>query len=289
MKLGNVPLTKPGEELNQNYLFYGWSGTGKTVLASTFPKPVLFIDVNDRGSNSIVGTEGCYVANVTTLEELYSVIESLEEDCRFKTVVVDTISQVQDLVLNDVLATEGETSQRVWGKVGGDTKDLLSRIRDLNAITVFLAQIRESKQAGAIVEASPSLNGPQVLPSISKAVCSWAYLIGVTRIRESTKNPDQLVHTLLIGPDLDYITKYRVPKERKVPRELGNVTYGSLQKVLNAPDVPKSPKPADKAGVKETPDSRKAAKASAQPEAEVTPEEPEVIDDQQDSSDIELG
>lgn len=241
MKLGSVPITRPGEAINQNYLIYGHPGTGKTVLASTFPKPLLIIDVNDRGSNSVIGTKGVYVANVSTLEELYSVVESLEDSIgKFKTVVIDTISQVQDLILSDVLATEGETSQRVWGKVGGDTKDLLGRIRELPLITVFLAQIRESKQAGAIVEASSSLNGPQVLPSISKAVTSWAYLMGCTRIRESTKNPDKLIHTLLIGADLDYVTKTRVPTGRKVPREIPNATYMLLCKYLEVQDEPES-------------------------------------------------
>lgn len=269
MKLGSITLTRPGEEINQNYLFYGHPGTGKTVLASTFPKPLLIIDVNDRGSNSVVGTKGVFVANVTNLEELYSVVESLEESHgKFKTVVVDTISQVQDLILSNILADEGETSQRVWGKVGGDTKELLGRIRELPLITVFLAQIRESKQAGAIVEASSSLNGPQVLPSISKAVTSWAYLMGCTRIRESTKNPDKLVHTLLIGADLDYVTKYRVPAGRKVPRELPNATYTLLCKYLDEPAEESKPE-AEKPQVPITEVVDEPAEVSGKPNKEI--------------------
>jgi AAA domain len=233
MRVGTVELEKPGQVSNNNYLFYGYPGTGKTVIASTFPKPLLLIDINDRGSGSASGVEGVYVANVSSLEEYYSVLEWLEANPKkFKTVVTDTISQLQDLILAKWIAEEGETSQRVWGKVGGDVKDALYRTRDLPCITVFLAQLREMKTEGPIVEANPSLNAPNVIPSVSKIVCSWAYLIGVARIRESSKTPGQLLYTLLLGPDLDYLTKFRVKIGRKVPREIVNPTYNMLQKIL---------------------------------------------------------
>ena len=34
-------------------LFYGRSGTGKTTLSATFPKPLLILDIAEKGTDSI--------------------------------------------------------------------------------------------------------------------------------------------------------------------------------------------------------------------------------------------
>ena len=39
-------------KIPKTFLFYGKSGTGKTTLAGTFPKP-LFLDVNENGTSSV--------------------------------------------------------------------------------------------------------------------------------------------------------------------------------------------------------------------------------------------
>ena len=67
---------KPVADLKTNLvmLVYGRSGTGKTHFGSTFPKPILFIDTNERGTETIAQEEDIYVVRVTEwseMDELY--------------------------------------------------------------------------------------------------------------------------------------------------------------------------------------------------------------------------
>ena len=48
-KVNEIPVPK-------TFLFYGKSGTGKTTLAGTFPKP-LFLDINENGTSSVDNKE----------------------------------------------------------------------------------------------------------------------------------------------------------------------------------------------------------------------------------------
>src|SRR5262252_697284 len=49
-----APVIKPVTyEGTRSFVLYGRSGTGKTTLAATFPKPILLLDVSDRGTDSI--------------------------------------------------------------------------------------------------------------------------------------------------------------------------------------------------------------------------------------------
>ena len=48
------------DDLDDNLvmLVYGPSGKGKTHFSSTFPKPILVIDVNEKGTDTIKGIPG---------------------------------------------------------------------------------------------------------------------------------------------------------------------------------------------------------------------------------------
>ena len=67
---------QPVSELETNLvmLVYGRSGTGKTAFGATFPTPCLFIDTNERGTETIKSVEGVDVVRVeewAEMEELY--------------------------------------------------------------------------------------------------------------------------------------------------------------------------------------------------------------------------
>ena len=56
------------QELGQRNLWvlYGKSNSGKTYVASTFPKPLLYVQIGDDGSNTIAHVEGIKAISIET-------------------------------------------------------------------------------------------------------------------------------------------------------------------------------------------------------------------------------
>lgn len=80
-------------------LIYGPEGLGKTTLASQFPKPV-FLQI-EKGTPS-----GLTIESFGHLKDFDSVLDALEalynEDHEFKTVVVDSVSELERLIFAEV-------------------------------------------------------------------------------------------------------------------------------------------------------------------------------------------
>ena len=75
---------------------YGRSGTGKTTLSATWPKPILYINILDDGTDSIADEEGVIVKNVSSSEEMTEVIHwamarAKKKKLKFKTIVFETV------------------------------------------------------------------------------------------------------------------------------------------------------------------------------------------------------
>ena len=88
-------------------IFYGTEGVGKTTLALEFPKPLLFLSVKENGFENLdlVGDipEGCDNEEIETFPHL---IQKLKKDAReYQTIVIDSISGVQQLVGADIIKT----------------------------------------------------------------------------------------------------------------------------------------------------------------------------------------
>ena len=83
-------------ELGQSNLWviYGKSTSGKTTLASTFPKPMLYLQIGDDGSNSISDVEGVKAIRIKDLGQLREILLELRLDRKYKTVLVDTFSML---------------------------------------------------------------------------------------------------------------------------------------------------------------------------------------------------
>src|SRR5690348_2501884 len=72
-------------------VFYGRSGTGKTTLAGSFPKPLLLLDVKDEGTDSVADVKGVKVFDVTSFEDFELAYYHVERNPKkYKTIVVDT-------------------------------------------------------------------------------------------------------------------------------------------------------------------------------------------------------
>jgi hypothetical protein len=229
----------------QSALFYGRSGTGKTTLACTFPKPLLLVDINDRGTDSVSNVEGVDVIQAVNWDDLEQIYWYLQRGSKYKTVVLDTITQMQIFGITKIkLESKGDLdatmSRPMWGEVSGLMKNLLVMFRELPLTFVMTAQDRvnvsDDEEDIYKDELDPEV-GPAVMPSIASLVNPSVNILGNTYIKEVVKQKEgkllrRMEWRLRLGPHPYYITKIRSNKEIIIPSSIKDPTYKKIKIIL---------------------------------------------------------
>lgn len=231
-------------------LFYGRSGTGKTTIAATFPKPILFIDIGERGTDSVFDVpdvDSIQVDDWQTLEEVYW---ALKDGSKYKSVVIDAAHTMQNLAIKEARDISGkkdkdQTSQRDMGQASGLMNTWIYNFRDLrddDINVVFLAHDRlrevdtDDDDAGVIM---PEM-GPRLFPSVAGTLLGAVNVVGYTYIREEItkskvagkKSTREVQYCLRVGPHALYATKLRSPKDHATPEFIVDPTYDKLVAVI---------------------------------------------------------
>ena len=240
----------------RSWAIYGRSGSGKTTFASTFPKPILLLDVRDQGTDSIMDHDQLNVKDIESLEELeetyYYLLKYNTEG--YKTVIIDTITQLQQVFMEEVTAGKrknsavgdwGSMTRREFGDVAALMKEWIHNFRNLTAEgmeIVFIAQERTSVQEedGTDNMITPEV-GPATMPSVAMHLNANVSIIGNSfirlRKRKVKKNgKEQTIedtqYCLRVGPSPVYITKIRKPKSIEAPAFVEDPTYKDIIDVI---------------------------------------------------------
>ena len=230
-------------------LIYGRSGTGKTAFASTFPKPALLMDVREKGSDTVAQVAGIDLVQVDTWEEfeqLYWYLISGKH--QYKTVMIDQISQLQDLAMEKVRRDEGKQptdliSKRDWGAISGMMKTWLFNYRDLidrEMHVCMCAHERASSGEEAIEDQIDPSIGPRLMPSVASSVNGAVSIIGNTFIRErfvGTERTRMVEYCMRIGPHAYYTTKVRTPVGVETPDVIVNPTFDKAMKITHGESI----------------------------------------------------
>lgn len=233
-KLNEIPTPK-------TFLFYGKSGTGKTTLAGTFPKP-LFLDINENGTSS-VDNEEAQVISIRSYEdfnEFFMNIDEYYEKLKWGSLIIDTIGKLQELNLN-FLAKGGKILINNYGDSTNEMQQVILKL--INHATVndyyliFNAHERDNttndEETGEVL--NPSVMA-QLTPKLSEWLHATVSLAGHTRIFEKKNDLGQsqgIFYCIKIGADPVFKTKVRVPKERMKANIIANPTCEKLMSVLN--------------------------------------------------------
>lgn len=236
---------QPVSELADNLtmLVYGRSGTGKTHFGSTFPRPCLFIDVNEKGLDTIAQEDGIDVARVTDWQDLDDLLWGLKDGMEYESIVIDQVTNLQDLGMREVLRKQRKGSdetftQRNWGQLSGMLKQFITDFRDLadqyNLLLIAHERIDEPGDEDSEERIEPNI-GARVMPSVGTFLDGAVDAIGCTFIKErwETEDREEVRHVdycMRIGPHAYYSTKIRRPVSAgPIPELIVNPTYQKIK------------------------------------------------------------
>ncbi len=243
-------------------LLYGRSGTGKTTLWGTFPKPILAA-VCSAGRRpgelrSVMTPENKGKIFQVVLErsaELKELAEYAETHPRgFRTVVLDHLGGLESLVLKEILGLEELPPQKTWGLASREQygqctlqcKELLLSFLNLRLNVVLVAHERVFKgdddsdviQPHVSTALTPSLTGWVVgaMDYVGHTFLRQKFEIQIRKIagieKERRVPAGGVEFCLRTGPDATYATKFRVPGGG-VPDVIVDPTYEKILAVIN--------------------------------------------------------
>lgn len=233
-KINEIPTPK-------TFLFYGKSGTGKTTLAGTFPKP-LFLDINENGTAS-VDNKDAQVISLKTYEEFNEFIMNIDEyyeQLKWGSLVVDTIGKLQELNLN-YLAKGGKILINDYGDSTNEMQQVILKLISHSVkndyYLIFNAHERDNTESD---EETREILNPSVMAQLTPKLSEWLHatvsLAGHTRIFEPKDDLGQskgMFYCIKVGADSVFKTKVRVPKEKMKANIIANPTCDKLVSLLD--------------------------------------------------------
>lgn len=252
-KLSDMPV-------DEVYVIYGEGATGKTVLASTFPKTeekkLLYIDIGEGGTGSIPTEYGdkIEVVSVESFDELDEVITDLingysveeetgtKHELNYSTVVFDTVTQLEYMLKNLLKKTNNKDSMtlNLWGKTKEMSEFIYYLLRVIHqktgAIVVALAHVKAISK-----DEHPEYDIllPSLMESAARSLCAKASYVWFTDVKHvDTIDPDtnevsKEAHFVTTIERVPYLTtKCRKPPKftGKIPTEIRNLTYDRFRK-----------------------------------------------------------
>jgi len=216
------PIIKASEvpdEWGFNILIYGHPGAGKTVLAasaqdSPHGRDVLFLDC-EAGTRSISDREDIDVISITAWEQMgqtYDWLVSPDTNHSYKTIVIDTLTALQELKLAEIMAVSKNETPTFdeWNKLNSATNRMFRSFKDLatdkgyNVIFVCWETEEKNEQTGAV------LTRPALTPAAARYIMGSVDIIGHLGYNSKEERVLRLQGTASLS------AKAREPSSRKV-------------------------------------------------------------------------
>lgn len=140
-------------------LVYGQAGAGKTSLIPTLPSPVILSA--EGGLLSIAGHDLPFIeiSDIATLREAYEWLTSSAEAAQFKSVALDSISEIAEVVLNAEKKATKDPRQ-AYGAMQEQVTDIVRAFRDLPGRHVFFtAKVEKAADEQGRILYAPSMPG----------------------------------------------------------------------------------------------------------------------------------
>ena len=243
-------------------IFYGGTGTGRTTCACTWPKPLLVIRCEqvEDGVRVVRNVKGVDVTPALSSDnQLTEIIDHQVKTGKYKTIVLDSVTFFQDLVLQRVLGLKevpigfswAMADRSTWGTVGVEVKERLRNLLQLaqDGTDIILtggersinddseSGLLEPKMTCALTPAAVGWLG--VVCNCMIAFCKMPRVITKTvtvgdKSVETQSQTGAVDYCARVGPDPLWITKVSRPDGRLVPLPavIVDPDYGKLSKLI---------------------------------------------------------
>lgn len=236
-----VPASQVADAGGFVWILYGKAGAGKTTLAATAEDvpgwaPVLFVST-DKSVRSITHRHNVAVLIPETWGDLGEIYKALDAGSRYRTVVIDTLSEAISMCHEAVLRESGHKSPTTddYAAVNKRVIGLVRKFRDL-ALQRGMVVIFTAWESEVEIE-SEGRKDTRTQPDFSARVSLFAPaavdgLFRLSIIRDAKGLPKRVL-TLTSQPTV--LIKARVPAGVELPERLGEPTLPELVRLLNTP------------------------------------------------------
>jgi phage nucleotide-binding protein len=155
----NVKTTGSLSANGVKVLVYGQAGAGKTSLIKTLPSPIVLSA--EGGLLSIQDADLPYIeiSDMETLREAYKWLTESDEAKAFKSVALDSISEIAEVVLNAEKKATKDPRQ-AYGAMQEQMADIIRAFRDLPGRHVYMsAKLEKTQDEMGRVLYAPSMPG----------------------------------------------------------------------------------------------------------------------------------
>lgn len=240
-----LELSEPTEATDRHtFLFYGRHRVGKSTLAADIASvdgkwPVLWVAAED-GTTAFAGKypKGrIKVVNVRTwkdIEALVLLLGKMDEagEPVFKTVVFDTLGEIQEIIKRDYLKANKSSDFAMWAQIADNLVWMLSYFqhKDSSYNAIYIAHTEKVKDdnLGSVL-LSPYFLGKKSIVDLPKIPDTIAYLAKV-------QNGDETARVLQLSSTERIDAGSRV--EHKLPKQIVNPTMGEIFAYLSGEKTP---------------------------------------------------
>lgn len=226
-------------------LIYGAPGTWKTTFAGT-AEDVLIGSAEAGLLGLKSGINYVEIKSFKDLQEVYKYLS--EEDHPYKTFALDSISEINDIIINELSAGKWQMYQNDWWILWKRMVDMLRKFRDLPMNVIFVSHESTVNDDERVVKYVPMLSGKTTMKIPGFFDVVWRIFIN-----------EKWEHKMWVEPRADLVTKTRW-------RYITNETPLHFMERLNAFKKVKVQKQEVVKKIESTPDHIKIATESGLPE-----------------------
>jgi len=140
-------------------LVYGQAGAGKTSLIKSLPKPIVLSAEGGLLSIQDADLPFIEITSMTELQEAYTWLTSSDEAKSYKSVALDSISEIAEVCLNTEKKATKDPRQ-AYGAMQEQMADIIRAFRDLPGRHVYMsAKLEKTQDEMGRVLYSPSMPG----------------------------------------------------------------------------------------------------------------------------------
>lgn len=241
---------------------YGPSGSGKTSLACTFPTPILIIGAED-GTDSVSDQDDVDIADITSSLQIAGVVEEARSRRKYQTVILDTATSLQSLILAEILGMKelptqlswGLATQDQWGQSALATTGYMRAILRLAEEGIANAIILGQERAFGQGSGTDDILAPRIMTALTGSAVGWLnpacdFIIHTftrsemtpyevttgegknKRTVTKTKPSGKIEYCARVGPDPVYMTKFRKPKHVELPSVVVDPDYDKFRAII---------------------------------------------------------